>query len=367
MNYILLWVIIVLVNKVKEENVVMVSVFRHSNRTNYIDFSNNKHNKPFLLKEGFEFAYQSGKKMKDEFKIKENIMPNNTKCYTTTKPRAIQSLTLRIAGINNNRTIIDNAYKNVDNISYYNEMNNKYCTFIEQNEYLFPSKKCDKKLQSILLENKDFISYSSAILKQLKEIDTFRRYYNSKKAYYTNRDNSSPYHKLYLIADYLDKTKEKLSTEEVKMFSLLKGYNRRYLDALTSHASIIKLIVNTFYDIIFDSFSQAIESNGNYNILLFSTHEIDLMSLIKSLELPFESFLFDYNDSINFILNKEGYEYYITIYYNTTPIKIKNCDIKCPYNTFKTLLNSYHRLSKNTLTSLCALKQTISYNIKDEI
>ena len=271
---------------------------------------------------------------------------------------------MRNACVNNKRTILEDAYKNVENISYYNEINKNYCTFIEENEYLFPSKKCDKKIQSILLENKDFISYSNDILNKLKTIET---YYESKEAYYTNRDNSSPYHKMYLIADYLDKTKEKLNTEELKMFSLLKGYTRRYLDALTSHLSIIKLIVNAFYDIIFDSFTQAIKSDAYYSNLLFSTHEIDLISIIKSLELelPFESFLFDYNDSINFILIYEGYEYYITLYYNTTPIKIKNCDIKCPYNTFKTLLNSMHGLNNNIINSLCELKQ--AYNIKDEI
>ena len=187
---------------------------------------------------------------------------------------------------------------------------------------MFPSKKCDKKIQSILLENKDFISYSNDILNTLKTIET---YYESKEAYYTNRDNSSPYHKMYLIADYLDKTKEKLNTEELKMFSLLKGYTRRYLDALTSHLSIIKLIVNAFYDIIFDSFTQAIKSDAYYSNLLFSTHEIDLISIIKSLELklPFESFLFDYNDSINFILIYEGYEYYITLHYITTQHLLK--------------------------------------------
>ena len=76
---------------------------------------------------------------------------------------------------------------------------------------------------------------------------------------------------------------------------------------------------------------------------------------MKSLELEqqINEFPFDFNDSINFVLSKKKGEYYIKIFYNWKPLKLKNCDIDCPYTKFKSSLQYMNGVNSDMLNDFC--------------
>lgn len=337
----------------------IISVFRHSNRTNYINYKNNTHNPQLLPLTGLLPAYQSGLNFisKTPFKLPKQFMkisPNNTLCFTTSKPRAIQSLALRMMGMNQDMESMNKAIKNVGNIAFFEDKNKLICTPLKADEFLFPSKKCEKKIQEVLPENFEFVNYVLNILNNINELETFKKY-REYQDHYSQRENDSIYHRLYLLADYLTKSKEFLDDEETIMYNHLKDYNMKYLDALTSNNSIMRLLIDRFYEAIFREMDNIIDFYSNNKYLFFSTHEIDLIAILKSLELEqqINEFPFDFNDSINFVLSKKKGEYYIKIFYNWKLLKLKNCDIDCPYTKFKSSLQYMNGVNLDMLNDFC--------------
>lgn len=335
----------------------IISVSRHSNRTNYINYKNNTLSPKLLPLAGLLPAYQSGLNFisKTPFKLPKQfkkISPNNTLCFTTSQPIAIQSLALRMIGMNQDIESMNKAIENVGNIAYFEDKKKLLCTPLKYDEFLFPSKKCEKKMQEVLPENFEFINYVLNILNNINELETFKKY----KEHYLQRENDSIYHRLYLLADYLAKSKDSLDDEEKIMYNHLKDYNLKYFDALTSNNSIMRLLVDRFYESIFREMDNIIDFYSDNRYLLFSIHEIDFIAILKSLELEqqINEFPFDFNDSINFVLSrKKDGEYYIKLFYNWKPLKMENCDLDCPYNMFKSSLQYTYGVNSNTLNDFC--------------
>ena len=352
-----------LIGFLNAKQLFVVSLFRHSNRSNYIDFSKNKRNEPKVTEEGLKNAFEKGRDFIKDFPFKrmksfKGVNINNTLCYKGKKFRTYQTLLYRLYGMTNDTKSLEESIASEPlNITTIENSIRLRCSPIER-ELIFPSNLCEKKMQEILLTNFDFVHYGISLLNKLKYNEIFSKYYNSD-IFFDKNGELTEFYRLHLTNDYFQNKKE-LTEEEKEIKETLKDYRVKYLNSFSISEILMRTLSDRFLDIVVTELENKVTFYSKYKYLLFSGKELDILSVVKTLEIEGdEEFKYMFNDAFNIVLSKKKGEYYVSFYYNLKQVKMKKCELLCPFEKFKKLLFGLHGNQPKGITEFCEGK--ISY------
>jgi len=335
-----------------EEILQVISLFRHGKRNTFENLDTDEFLPNDLTEDGIEDIITKGKNFADRFFKCFPTSPFNDddfKCYISDTPRTIKTIIYRFSDLvpqedfkaMNQNELKGFTQRNFFNVVYDDKIFNSY---IYANDISMKYFKTDPDYKKLCRELENEISQrSEAALKR------YKGYLNLESDMMMDMEN----YKIIVLHDFLFNATpeiEQTFTEEHKIIKeVMEKYsaNKRMIDINISNRNVHLCTIYQLIRFYYEEMKRIKENDQDKKkIVLFSGHDLYLAALVKFLGVSKTTYMYDFNDEINFIIFKKNGsdKLYVRFEYNNELMEV-------PFSTMKdkkeceldTLLNRIQR------------------------
>lgn len=336
----------------KIELLLLISIFRHGQRTPMINFQTNQH-EGIMTEEHLKNTSSIGSKFYQRFNshLSQSNFPKDSITYISDSMRTIKSALYRSECLNADKSfkiINENELKNytIDNL------NSVYDPYMFSGFLI-----CPIKIQHSIITNNKYIQLQNEINEKLASHKLFEEYINSSAL---NQHEKNSFFRLLLVLDYFaTQDPNSFSNDEIAIIKHLHSINayKRLLDLVSEDENIKIVFVNRLLSQLLQDIDDVILGKSNKRLILVSGHDFTLSTILHALGVNRDKYFYSYNDEINIKLIKDNDKYFIQIEYNDEPlsfIKTKSNDSnQCSIAEFKKLIYKYNGYSNEQVLNYC--------------
>ena len=348
-----------------EKIIQVISLFRHGRRNCFLNFDTNEFFSADLCPESLNITINKGKKFIEKY-FSHFTSPFNSKdfkCFISDTIRTIKTIIYRLSDLipnsdfksMNQNELKDFTIKNIPNAVYDDKifMSYIYCCLIS-------AKYCNKDPNYINL----FKEVEAEISKKSKKaLELYKKYLDNPVL----KGKEYEYFKLSYIYDFLfyssKEIQEQFNEEQLiikNIFGELDvGKRMNDIDLNNKNVNLCfshQLMYNIYEEI------QKMKNNSEEQkkIILFSAHDLYLISLLNFLEVDKSKYKYDFDDEINFIIfkKKNDDKLYFRAEYNDEVLKInkdkqKECELD---NILEKMKKEYLFCSYEDIKNFCEFR-----------
>lgn len=330
------------------------------------------------MKEAFEKGKNYAHLYKDFFEEIYEKFNQKVKFYTSSITRTIITLLYRLKGMffsleNHNGITVDIGKKlsNYEAKHYKELLNTTNVRMYEKDkDFLFLSFfNCYKVASSELFKIEKYLEFK-------EELETFKlNNFDLLKNFmeYNSNFGLTLVDEFLYISDFLERASEaniELEENHHKLKNMIPNMYFRTIKAISFSKNIVRIVSSRFFHklkkniektvkAVRNSISNEIESDNNKKLVIFSGHDINLVSILSFLDVDISNLNFDFNSEVTFELfedlhNQFPSSFYLTLKFEGNPIPLEFCNynINCDLKSFLTFLDN-NIFSHQEITDYC--------------
>lgn len=317
--------LIILISFTKSETPIsVVTFFRHSERQPQFQLNSELE----IIREageitdhGIELAYNKGKSYCQSY---PSYCENTSRItiLSSPSPRCIITLYSRLLGITANELDYDKVLINAENKQFYENYVESLKIYERDTDFTFQidyNPNCRRAYLENLAKNPNVSKFESQLEKDSEDLPEIK---SAAESFNRNLPDGEKYilsQAILLVADFFKYNLDKDLQHVIETrYSKLNQYfieNNTYAimqGIIASDDNLNRMYISNFFNKLIAFFDNEVFL-GRSDVLFFSGHDINMMSILYALGFDLKKAEFDFNTEIDFELYLRDFDYYIDI------------------------------------------------------